>query len=125
VGRKKYSEHVNGSGPENSINEVPLWQKQCSVSGCHGETTVALITVGTPDSEKTRTAIFTDVGIVRQINHQSRLELRGNYQFIRWVTRCATCFMAESISTKSQQLNLPSDKAFVDSHRENLRRAQQ
>ena len=123
MGRKKYSEHVNGK-PESAINTVPLWQKQCSVSGCHGTTEVALITVGTPNSEKTRTAIFSDVGIVRQINHQTRLELRGNYQFVRWVTRCATCFMAESIATKSQQLNLPDDTAFVRNHRENLRRAQ-
>lgn len=124
MGRKKYSDHVNGK-PENAINEVPLWQKQCSVSGCHGETCVALITVTTPNSDKTRTAIFSDVGIVRHINHQTRLELRGNYQFVRWVTRCATCFMAESISTKSQQLNISSDADFVRNHRENLRRAQQ
>ena len=123
MGRKKYSDHVNG-GPGGAVNEVPLWQRTCSVSGCHGETVVALITINDPANNKNKTSIFTDVGICRQIGDGQKLTLRGSYTFVRWVTRCAECYMAEAISTKKQQLNLESDKKFVDDHRKKLRDAQ-
>ena len=123
MAKRKYSEHVNGD-PGGAVNEVPLWPKICSVSGCNGETVVALVTVNNPANNKNRTTIFSEVGTCRQFGEGQKLTLRGSYTFVRWVTRCAKCYMAEAISTKKQQLNLDSDKKFVDDHRKKLRDAQ-
>lgn len=116
---KKYSERVNG-GSGALVNDVPLWPNTCSVTGCNGETTIAYITVKNPASHKTRTAIFSEVGTARTVGDGQKLQLRGSYEFVRWVTRCASCFMAESIKTKRQQMHVDSDEAFVRSHREKL-----
>ena len=124
MSRKKYSDHVNG-GPGSAADEVPLWPRNCDVSGCHGETVVALITVSNPANGQNRTTVFSEVGTCRQVGDGQKLILRGLYTFVRWVTRCHECFMAEAVSTKKQQLNLDSDKKFVDDHRKKLREAQE
>lgn len=123
MARQKYSDRVNGE-PGGTANEVPLWPKNCSVSGCHGTTEVALVVINNPANGKNRTAVFSEVGTCRQIGDGQKLMLRGSYTFVRWVTRCSECYMAEAISTKKQQLNLPDDKKFVLNRREKLQAAQ-
>jgi len=123
MSQNKYSDRVNGEA--GGVVEVPLWPVTCSVSGCHGETFVALITVNNPANNKNKTTVFSEVGTCRQIGDGQKLTLRGNYTFVRWVTRCHECYMAEYISMKKQQLNLDSDKKFVDDHRKKLRESQE
>ena len=109
-----------------NIESVPLWPKECSVSGCHEETASAMITVREPASPKTMTRVFSQVGYVKGFGEKQKFELRGNYIFVRWVARCAACYMAEAIKLKRQQLDLgESDKKFVDDHRTKLLKERQ
>ena len=119
---KKYSEKVNGPAG-GTINEAPLWPQECSVDGCYGETMIVWITVHDPGSNRNRTTIFSDVGTCRHIGDGQKLILRGSYEFVGWVTRCAECFTAEMITMKKRQQELTTDKAFLDAYRAKLRKS--
>ena len=119
--KQKYSDRV-GVGGNTGLKEIPAWPLECSVSGCHGDTASIMITVKDPNEPRPITRLFSMVGIIKGFGDKQKLHLRGNYTFVRWVTRCQECYMAEAIATKKQQMNVESsDKLFIDNHRSRLR----
>lgn len=101
-------------GSENS--GIPAPPKNCSVSGCDNETTVAIVSV--LDNGRVRIGAFSRFGKY----NNGILLLDPKYQFDYWITRCHECYMAELIKQNKQQIKSESDRSFVNSNAARLNR---
>lgn len=72
------------------LSVLPAYQAECSCSGCNEPTTVVMLQVRDGDG-RTRTGPAHDFCMPRKTDKPDVI-LRGEYFFLRWITRCAECY---------------------------------
>jgi len=73
------------------VSRVPKPPKQCGVYGCSHETQVVFMVV----DEYGRTRCGSPRDYANENEHTHALTMRGDYEFVRWIVRCADCYQRD------------------------------
>lgn len=76
------------SATPSEVSRVPKPPKQCGVYGCGRETEIVFMVI--EEYGRTRCGSPHDFANENERNHA--LTMRGDYEFVRWITRCANCY---------------------------------
>lgn len=93
---------------------IPPYSKTCTMNNCDEQTDVVVLVV--TENGQTKSGAFPRFGYVQKDN----LMLHPQYQFKRWVTRCADCYMADVVRAGRQHIKIESDSSFVSANQSRL-----
>lgn len=88
--------------------QVPHWPQKCSVIGCENDTTVAMLQVRDDRGRILTNAASVFLEMTAQCQPVEDASgcwlLRQGFEFVGWVTRCASCYDREVQSSGRSQM---------------------
>lgn len=87
--------------PDEAAGRIPKPPTKCGVYGCNHDTDVLFMVVD--DHGRQRCGAASDFATEGEKSHA--LTMRGDYEFVRWIARCATCYQRDLDHTKRGKWN--------------------
>lgn len=85
--------------PQTDVSRVPKPPAQCGVYGCPHEAQILFMTVN--DYGRARCGAALDFCFENERTHE--LTMRGDYEFVRWIPRCAEHYQQDLDGTRKSR----------------------